>query len=130
LIGGEVAVTVYMLVPVAVAIEITGGGVVFVCRTGRPHRDGRVLVGGVDQINAVGARSAADISIDDVAEPLPGLALEPHHLHLRNWSEVSGRRVDLDARQETTEFEIPEAGGLLHHVLAREIIATGLQYTH
>ena len=33
LIGGEVlgvAVTVYVLVPVAVAIEMTGGGVVFV----------------------------------------------------------------------------------------------------
>jgi len=49
-----------------------------------------------------GPPSASDVTIDDVAEPLPGLALKPHHLHLRNRRKVSGGRVDLDARQEAT----------------------------
>jgi hypothetical protein len=51
------------------------------------------------------AGSPADARTEDVAEPLPGLSLEPHQLHLRNGGKVGGGGADLDARQEAIQFE-------------------------
>src|SRR5262249_47351471 len=40
--------------------------------------------------------SAADVSIDNFAEPLPRFAFEPDHLPLGNGGEVGRGRIDLD----------------------------------
>src|SRR4029450_5026788 len=72
-------------------------------------------------------RLAADVAAHDLAKQLPGFALEPLQLNLRDRSKVGRRRVDLDARQQAAEFEVLDAGCLLHDVLAREIVAAGFQ---
>src|ERR1019366_2667689 len=41
-----------------------------------------------------------DVAADDVTEQFPVLALEPHHLQLRQRREIGGRGVDLDAWQQ------------------------------
>lgn len=71
--------------------------------------------------------SAADVSIDNFAEPLPRLAFEPHHLHLGNGGEVGRRRIDLDTGQKAAQLEIPHVGRLFHDILAREVVAAGPQ---
>src|SRR5439155_8715133 len=73
-------------------------------------------------------RSAADIGADDVAEPLPGFALEPHQLKLGKRGKVGGAGIDLDPGQQATELKPSYVGRLPHDVLAREIVATLLQY--
>src|SRR5712691_4276187 len=73
-------------------------------------------------------RSAADIGADDIAEQLPGIALEPHQLKLGKRGKVAGAGVDLDAGQQATELKPSYVGRLPHDVLAREIVATLLQY--
>src|ERR1700730_6496213 len=70
--------------------------------------------------------SAADVGVDDVAEAFPGLALEPHELNRGDRRKVGGAGVDLDAGQQAAEFQVFDAGRLLHDVLAREIVAAGL----
>src|SRR5262249_20998740 len=72
--------------------------------------------------------SLADVGADDVTEPLPSFALEPCQLQLREGSKRRGGRVDLDTRQKAAQFEVFYAGGLLHHILSREIIAAGNQH--
>src|SRR5260370_40626886 len=79
-------------------------------------------------VGRAGGASAADIGADDVAEPLPGFALKPHELQLRKRGKVAGAGVDLDARQQAAQLKPFYAGRLLHDVLAREIVATLLQY--
>src|ERR1700744_2656605 len=72
----------------------------------------------------------AQIAGDDLAEQVPLLALEAHHLELADRREVGRRGVDLDARQQRVGLEILQARRLLHHVLAREIVAALLQHLH
>src|SRR6266567_2214888 len=67
-------------------------------------------------------RSAADVAADDVAEQLPGIALEPHELQLRKRGKVGGAGVDLDAGQQATELKPSYVGRLPHDVLACEIV--------
>src|SRR6266852_3378973 len=74
--------------------------------------------------------SAADIAADDIAEQVPGLALEFHQLKLGDRGEVSGAGINFDARQQEAELQTFDAGRLLHDVLAREIVAAGLQHMH
>src|SRR5262249_1647640 len=74
--------------------------------------------------------SAADVAAHDIAEQLPGLALEAHQLKLRQRREIGGAGVDLDAREEAAQLEILDAGGLLHDVRAAEVVAAGLQDMH
>src|SRR6266403_5386627 len=49
---------------------------------------------GADQSD--GETLAPDVAADDVAEALPGLALEFHELHRGDRREVSGAGIDLD----------------------------------
>src|SRR5258708_26941499 len=77
-----------------------------------------------------GEALAPDVAVDDVAEALPGLALEFHELNRGDRSEVSGAGIDLDARKQAAELKSLDAGRLLHDVLAREIVAAGLQHMH
>src|SRR5882672_11445854 len=73
---------------------------------------------------------AADVGADDVAEALPGFALESHELQLRERSEIGGAGVNLDAGQQAAEFKVLDARGLLHDVFAGEIVAAVLQHVH
>src|SRR5216684_5489914 len=73
---------------------------------------------------------AADVRADDVAEALPCVALEAHQLQLRQRSEIGGAGVNLDAGQQAAEFEILDAGGLLHDVFAGEVVAALLQHVN
>src|SRR5262245_39663557 len=70
---------------------------------------------------------AADVAVHDLAEQLPGFALELLQLDLRDRSEVGRAGVDLDARQQAAEFEILDAGRLLHDVLTRQVVAACLE---
>src|ERR1700731_520265 len=63
--------------------------------------------------------SAADVAGDDLAEQIPFLALEFLQLELGDRGEVGGAGVNLDARQQAAELQIPHTGRLLHDVLAR-----------
>ena len=72
----------------------------------------------------------ADLAGDHVAEQLPGLAVEPHQLHLLDREVVVGAGVDLDAGQHQVGVEVLQAGRLLHHVLTGEIVAALLQHLH
>src|SRR5467141_1932984 len=72
--------------------------------------------------------SATDVGVDDVAEALPGLTLESLELNSGDRGEVGGAGIDLDARKQATELKSLDAGRLLHDVLAREIVAAGLQH--
>src|SRR3984957_12107161 len=74
--------------------------------------------------------SAADVAGDDLAEQIPFLALEFLQLELGDRGEVGGAGVNLDARQQAAELQIPHTGRLLHDVLAREIVAAVLQHVH
>jgi len=64
----------------------------------------------------------ADLAVDDVAEQPPGLAVELHQLHLFDRKVIIRASVGLDARQHHVGREIPEIGGLLHDVRARQVI--------
>src|SRR5882672_4707778 len=72
--------------------------------------------------------SAADIGADDLAKAFPGLALELHELQLRERSEIGGAGVRLDAGQQTAEFKVLDARGLLHDVFTGEVVAAVLQH--
>src|SRR4051812_18254618 len=50
--------------------------------------------------------SVAEIAADDVAEQFPLLALEPHHLQLRDRREVGGQGGDRDAGQHGVGHKI------------------------
>src|SRR6266702_8012212 len=67
---------------------------------------------------------------DDVAETIPAVAIETHELQLRKRRKVGGAGIDLDARQQAEGCEVLDAGRLLHHVGARQIVAAGLQHVH
>jgi hypothetical protein len=49
-------------------------------------------------------------------------------LHLFDRIEVAGAGVERDARQQQRQLQIVQACGLLHHVLAREIVAAHLEH--
>ena len=66
----------------------------------------------------------------NLAEQLPALALELHQLQLRDRRKVGRRGVDLDARQQAAKLEVLDARRLLHDVLARQVVAAGLQHMH
>src|SRR5258708_33667963 len=74
-----------------------------------------------------GEALAPDVAVDDVAEALPGLALEFHELNRGDRGEVGGAGIDLDAREQKAELQISDAGRLLHDVGPREIVAAGPQ---
>src|SRR5271169_2800317 len=74
--------------------------------------------------------SIAELAADDVAEQLPFLALESHHLQLIDGSEIGRRGVDRDAGQQGVGRKTLQACGLLHHVFAGKVIAAHLQHLH
>jgi hypothetical protein len=61
------------------------------------------------------------------AEGKPGFSVEANQKQLLDRLLVGGSGFDIDAGAEHAEFEI-EAGGLLHHVCAGEIVATIFQH--
>src|SRR4051812_34000895 len=73
---------------------------------------------------------ASDLAVQDRPERLERLALELTHLHLFDRVEVRRTGVDLDARQRHAGFEILQIGGLVHDILAREVVAALLQHLH
>src|SRR5947209_6014851 len=75
-----------------------------------------------------GTMSAANVAADDVAEQFPLVSLELHQLKLGDRREIGGAGVNLDARKQTTKFQIPDARRLLHDVFSREIVAALLQH--
>src|SRR5438552_11721342 len=58
----------------------------------------------------------------DWSEPLPGFALEAHHLQLLERREIGRAGLDPRSRQIDADLEA-QIGRLLHHVLPREIVA-------
>src|ERR1700687_5077632 len=56
------------------------------------------------------------------SKQLPAFSIEPRHLHLLVEMIVGRRAGDHDTRQRQVEDYILEAGGVLHDVLAGEVI--------
>ena len=73
-----------------------------------------------------GATQAA-LGVHDVAEQLPGLALEALQLDRLDRIEVGRAGVDRDARQQHRHFALLEVRRLLHEVLTRQVVAAPLQ---
>ena len=65
-----------------------------------------------------------------LAEQHPALAVEARELQLLERIEVGRTGVDLDPGQQHRQLEILEAGGLPHHVLARQLVAALLEHLH
>ena len=65
---------------------------------------------------------------DDVSEHLPFTCLELHHLKLLDRRVVDRTGIDLDARKQRIRDEVPQAGGLLHHIFPRQVVAALLQH--
>src|SRR3954451_3593416 len=67
-------------------------------------------------------------AFDQAAEPDPGCAVPTLELHLLDRSVVLRAGIQCDAGQQDRDRHILEIGGLLHHVLTREIaVALGQQ---
>src|SRR5690242_443074 len=62
----------------------------------------------------------------DLAEPLPGLAVETGKLHVLDREKLGGRRAHLDAGQQHGGGKV-EMRRLLHDVFSRQIVAALLQ---
>src|SRR5262249_39962852 len=91
----------------------------------RPHAGTRRLCAALRNRHS----SVTDLpAAHDGAKQLKALAVEPLHLQLLDWRKVVRPRVYLDARQEHVEFKILETRGLLHDVLAGQIVAALLQH--
>src|SRR6185312_6921467 len=84
-------------------------------------RPGMTSLGGYDWCVSCLPRSSR--VLEDRAEQLPALAVELHHLELLVHPIVGGRGVVEDARQRQVELNVLQVSGLLHHVLAGEIVA-------
>ena len=65
---------------------------------------------------------------DDRPEGLPVLAVELHHLQLLVDAVVGRRGRDRNSRQQQIELDIVQAGGLLQHVLAGQLVAALLEH--
>src|SRR5262245_38855282 len=63
-----------------------------------------------------------------LAEQHPALAVELGELFLLDRREVGRARVDLDARQQEWQLEVLDVRGLLHDVLARQVVAALLDH--
>src|SRR3954471_22997410 len=74
--------------------------------------------------------SAADFGADDVTEKFPLAGFKAHHLRLLDRSEVAGRGIDLDARQQRVGRKILQASGLFHYVVPGKIVAALLEHLH
>src|SRR3954447_25293555 len=66
----------------------------------RRRRRGRYLVEAGEYIPRRETSLVAKLPADDVAEQVPLLALEPHHLQLLDHGEVGRASVDLDSGQK------------------------------
>ena len=64
-------------------------------------------------------KTSARLTADDVAEQLPTLAVEHGEHFLADRTEIVGRGVDLDARQQHWQLEVLEVSRLAHDVFAR-----------
>ena len=63
-----------------------------------------------------------------VAEQPPRRAVKLLQLHLFDRIEIVGRGGERNARQQHRQLHIVQTGGLLHHVLAGEIVAAGFEH--
>src|SRR5437899_8880654 len=63
-----------------------------------------------------------------LAEALPLRPREAIQLPLLDEGEIGRRTVERHARQEQRQLQVLDVGGLLHHVLARQVVAALLQY--
>ena len=59
----------------------------------------------------------------DIAEQLPGLALEAGKLDRLDRIEVGRAGVDRDAGQQQRKLQIVMIGGLAHDILTRQVVA-------
>src|ERR1700694_3165613 len=66
--------------------------------------------------------------LDDRAEQFPALAVELHHLQLLVDAIIGRRGAADDAGQGQIEMNVLQAGGLLHDVLAGEIVAAARKH--
>ena len=73
------------------------------------------------------ARQLASFTAHDGPEPLPAFALEPHHLQLFDGSEIVRICLDAGSRKIDADLEI-EIGGLLHDILAGQVVAALAQH--
>src|SRR6476660_5794343 len=72
----------------------------------------------------------AELAADDVAEQVPFLALEPHHLKLLDRGEVGRCGADRHAGQQGVGRKALQARRLLHDVFTGEVIAAHFQHLH
>src|SRR5260221_635229 len=73
---------------------------------------------------------ASDFAVQHRAERLERFAGKARHLHLLDREEVGCAGVELYSGQEHPELDVLQAGGLLHHVGAGEIVAALLENLH
>src|ERR1700716_2832041 len=66
--------------------------------------------------------------LDDRAEQFPPLAIELHHLQLLVDAVIGRRGAAGDTGQEYIALNVLQAGGLLHDVLAGEVVAAACEY--
>src|SRR6478736_5173675 len=66
---------------------------------------------------------ARERAFDDVADRLPGIAVELHQAQLLDGTEIRRPGVDGDARQRHRALVVPQRRRLPHDVLAREVVA-------
>ena len=71
---------------------------------------------------------SADRAGQDRTEWNVALAVEAPHLGLLDRREIGRAGIDRDAGQQHRQFEIVQAGRLLHHVLAGQLVAALLQH--
>src|SRR6516225_5878574 len=71
---------------------------------------------------------STDRAEQDRTEWNVALAVEAPHLSLPDRREIGRAGIDRDAGQQHWQFEILQAGRLLHHVLAGQLIAALLQH--
>src|ERR1700760_4945675 len=96
----------------------------------RQSRGGCVFSSQAASARAPSLPSLARGGRGDVREHLPFLALETHHLQLLDRRVIGRRSVDLDAGEQRVRLEILQARGLLHDVVARQVVAAHLQHLH
>ena len=73
-------------------------------------------------------RSASGLAAEYGAEVLPSVALEPSKLHLLDRREIKRAGVHRDTGQQIGGSEVFDVRGLLHDVLASQVVAALLQH--
>src|SRR5262245_20795683 len=91
-------------------------------------RQNKNLEPGSDSIRTEKALAGGALVFEDRAEQFPAFAVELHHLQLLVDAIIVRRGIGEDAGQRQIEHDVFEAGGLLHDVLAGQIVAADVWY--